>query len=165
MNTAGLRRCLAGFSEAEELLESAGGDIARLPEPVRVFLLLHGAQGTIDNGGYEYFFGSNWPGCPNYEDFISAYETIGCHAQAADLRRVVATFPFPDPQLHEDRRKAYIEENYDEDSYSVRGWGNALCGDSDVWEKLADYYESHRNDFETIPKPLSMFWQSIGMIV
>src|SRR5438093_6536277 len=116
MNLSGLRRCIAPFSKSEELLESADGDLTRLPEAVRVFMLVNGAQGTIDNGGYKYFFRADWPGQPTYDHFISAYETIGCKKQAAELRRVVATFPFPDPHLHEERRRAYIDENFDEDS-------------------------------------------------
>jgi hypothetical protein len=132
---------------AEGKLASVGDDASLLPESVRVFLVVNGAQGVIDNGGYAFFFGQDWPNTPPYEDFISAYEAIGCSQQAADLRRVVATFPFSDPQLHREKRRAYIDQHYDADAYAVRGWGNALCGDKEVWEKLAKYHERHEDDF------------------
>ena len=82
---------------AQQMLTGVGDDMSRLPESVRIFLLVNGAQGVIDNGGYNYFFEEDWPGSPPYEDFVDAYEAIGCIRQAADLRRVVATFPFSEP--------------------------------------------------------------------
>jgi hypothetical protein len=85
---------------AEAMLSSVDGDLNRLPEAVQIFLLINGAQGVIDNGGYIYFFEEDWPNTPPYDDFISAYEAIGCSQQADDLRRVVATFPFDNPHLH-----------------------------------------------------------------
>jgi hypothetical protein len=132
---------------AEDKLAAADEDMSRLPESVRVFLLVHGAQGVIDNGGYRYFFESDWPNTPPYEVFASAYETIGCVEQAADLRRVVATFPFPDPHLDSDKRQAFIDEHYDEDECEVRGWGEAICGDDVIWKKLAGYAKQHVHDF------------------
>jgi hypothetical protein len=51
--------------------------MSRLPQNVRIFLLVNGAQGIIDNGGYKYFFGQDWPGTPPYDDFANAYEAIG----------------------------------------------------------------------------------------
>jgi len=139
------------------MLQAASGDMTHLPEPVRIFLLVNGAQGVIDNGGYKYFFGADWPDNPPYEEFISAYEAIGCKSQAVDLRRVLATFPFAKPELHKDQRKAFIDENYDSEAYSVRGWGDALCGDKEVWRKLANYYEAHKAVFDSsVPSKLAI---------
>jgi hypothetical protein len=132
---------------AEDRLEAAGGDMSRLPEPLQVVLLIDGAQGVIDNGGYVYFFEEDWPNIPSYDDFISAYEAIGCEQQAVDLRRVVATFPFENPHLHKEQRQAFMDARYDKSEFCIPEWGNALCGDTDVWEKLARYYEMHEDDF------------------
>jgi hypothetical protein len=109
---------------------------------------------------YNYFFEQDWPGIPPYEDFAAAYEAIGCIRQAADLRRVAASFPFPEPHLHKEERKAFMDARYDESTYCVPEWGNALCGDKEVWERLATFYALCRKDFPAFrpPKPWWKFW-------
>ncbi len=67
--------------------------IDTLPPVIQNFLLVVSAQGVIDNGGYRYFFGADWPGNPPYSKFIDAYQSIGCEEQAKELERVVGTFP------------------------------------------------------------------------
>ena len=145
---------------AQQMLTSVGDDMSRLSESVRIFLLVNGAQGVIDNGGYNYFFEEDWPGNPPYEDFADAYEAIGCIRQAADLRRVAASFPFSEPHLHKDERRAFIEARYDKSTYCVPEWGNTLCGDKEVFEKLAMHVAMHRKDFPAFRphKPWWKFW-------
>ena len=132
---------------AEAMLSSVDDDMSRLPEAVQIFLSVNGAQGVIDNGGYVYFFEEDWPNTPPYAVFILAYEAIGCDQQAADLRRVVSTFPFENPHLHKEQRQAFMNARYDKSKRCIPEWGEALCGDTDVWEKLARYYEMHEGDF------------------
>ncbi len=36
--------------------------LAMMPHPRRVFAMIYSAQGTIDNGGFQYFFECDWPG-------------------------------------------------------------------------------------------------------
>jgi len=130
------------------MLTLAGDDISRLPPAVRTYLVIVSAQGVIDNGGYRYFFGSDWPEQPPYEEFVSAYRTIGCLSQAADLARVAASFPFPDPHCYEQARREFMDQRFDEDTCEVRGWGDALCGDDEVWQRLAEFHVRHAEDFE-----------------
>jgi hypothetical protein len=135
------------FTKANALLADAGDDLRRLPAEVATFLRVIAAQGVIDNGGYCYFFGNDWPGNPPYGDFIQSYRDIGCTSQAEDLARVVGTFPFAEPHLSRERRLLYIEQNYNEDLFSVTGWGDSLCGDASVWARLAQYVRDHRDIF------------------
>jgi len=147
-------KCIHVDFIAQRMLSAANDDIAQLPEPVQVFLKVNGAQGVLDNGGFRYFFESDWPGNPPYEDFASAYEAIGCWKQATELRRVVETFPFPEPHLHKDKRNEYIEANYDPEKMHVRDWGDELCGDDEIWKKLAAYYDWHKPHFQaSVEKP------------
>ena len=134
-------------AEATAKAKKAENDIHLLPKPVMTFLLVYSAQGVIDNGGYAYFFGSDWPDKLPYEYFYEAYNEIGCTNQAKDIQRVISTFPFTDPHLKMDERKKYIKENYYDEAFEVIGWGDALCGDEEVWEKLSSYYKIHENDF------------------
>ncbi len=135
------------FREAVKKLDKAKDDIDLLPQSLATFLFVHAAQGVIDNGGYEYFFGSNWPKKPPYSRFVEAYEAIGCERQAKELARVVSTFPFDNPHLKETLRKKYMKKNYDDEKYEIKGWGDKLCGDEEVWEKLKKYYLKHHRDF------------------
>ncbi len=137
------------FDKTQKLLKEKNDDIGQLPESVATFLLVYASQGVIDNGGYRYFFESNWPQAPTYSRFVDAYSAIGCEAQAATLARVVETFPFENPHLDEDGRNAYVAANYDEDTCEVKGWGDALCGDESVWVKLEAFYTEHISDFES----------------
>jgi len=133
---------------AEAMLSSVDDDMSQLPEAVQVFLLVNGAQGTIDNGGFVFFFGNDWPGTPSYEDFISAYETIGCIEQAAALRRIVASFPFAEPHLHRKKRQEFIDARYEKSAFGIPEWNRDLLGfGQEVWEKLAKYYETYQDEF------------------
>ncbi|ESS67838.1 hypothetical protein MGMO_156c00060 [Methyloglobulus morosus KoM1] len=135
------------LDKASNLLKQNENDISKLSEPVATFLIVHGAQGIIDNGSYEYFFGCDWPGKPNYEVFVDAYKRIGCTDQANEFQRVVNTFPFSEPHLHLSLRKDYIATHYNEDNYEVGEWRNDLCGDESVWEKLEEYISLHSEYF------------------
>lgn len=137
-----------GFAKAQIELKKAGDDIFRLPDAIRIFLLVYSAQGVMDNGGYRYFFESNWPQNPPYSTFIEAYKAIGCISQAGELERIVSSFPFDNPHLKESDRNSYMDENYDEDKFEIKGWGHKLCGDAEIWDQLKKYYVSNCDLFE-----------------
>ena len=59
----------------------------------------------------------------------------------------MSTFPFENPHLNESKRVKFIEANYDEDEFEVKEWGEKLCGDTEVWEKLESYYLENIKDF------------------
>ncbi len=138
------------FSKIEEKFELQS--LESLPAVARNIVVIVSAQGVIDNGGHEYFFGSDWPDTPPYSIFISAYRAIGCNSQADDFERVATSFPFDNPHLYEDLRKKYIEENYDEENFEVKGWREKLCGDKDVWQKLEAYIIIHKAELEAMLK-------------
>lgn len=129
------------------MLQQNNGNIEKLPLPVSACLLIHSAQGVIDNGGYVHFFETDWPGKPPYSKFVEAYTEIGCGRYAEDLQRVSRTFPFEEPHLHISMRNDFINEHYDKDECEVPLWGDLLCGAGDVWEKLEKYAISHFGEF------------------
>ncbi len=137
-------------SDADEITDAIfakfdafGSDFDRIEPWEAVVVRIYSAQGVIDNGGYRYFFEANFPGTPDYSVFVDAYRAIGCEAQADDLARVVTTFGFPDPHRDLALRLRYIEEYFDDEAYEVVGWGDALCGDPEVWTRVATYARSH----------------------
>jgi hypothetical protein len=66
------------FKQATTKLKEVGEKIDDLPRSVAIFLIVYSAQGVIDNGGYRYFFESDWPDNPPYSKFYDAYSAIGC---------------------------------------------------------------------------------------
>jgi ankyrin repeat protein len=122
-------------------------DITKLPPIIANFVLVHAAQGVIDNGGYKAFFQADWPNNQPYRLFVNAYRAIGCEKQANDFERVIASFPFDSPHLHADLRNKYMDENYDNDSFDVKTWGDALCGDEEVESNLEAYIIKHKSEF------------------
>lgn len=135
------------FDITVSLLKKVDGDIERLKEPISTFLIVYSAQGVIDNGGFYYFFESNWPNSPPYEQFINAYRKIGCIKQAELLEKIVNTFNFDNPHLNQAKRLSYMNELLNEETNEVSGWGDDLCGDEEVWFNLESYYLGHKNAF------------------
>ena len=58
----------------------------RAPWEHKVCVMLHAAQGIIDNGGFEYFFEAPFEGHPMPDDFPNVFEAVGAHTSAAALR-------------------------------------------------------------------------------
>jgi hypothetical protein len=122
--------------------------IDRLPPVIANFLLVYEAQRVLDDAGYRCFFGANWLRTPPYSRFVDAYAAIGCLKQAKELERISRSFPFENPHLSEIQRSEYMRANLDEISLEIKGWGESLRGDEEVWVKLGEYYRSHQRDFE-----------------
>ena len=135
------------FDRMLVLLFLADDNTEKLPFEVQTFMYVNSAQGVIDNGGYRNFFGSDWPNNPTYSKFINAYRTIGCQSQADDFQKVSLSFPFDNPHLKEKERIKYMDDNYDEEGFCIKGWGDSLCGDNEVWEKLERYYKKNIEKF------------------
>jgi len=133
------------FEQAVVLLNAENNKTENLPYEVATFLRVYSAQGVIDNGGYCYFFENDWPENPTYSDFVNAYHSIGCISQANELKRVVETFPFENPHINMERRCQFMDENEDDGFLEI--WGDELCGDEEVWQKLEKYYIRHKNKF------------------
>jgi Domain of unknown function (DUF4375) len=98
---------------------------------------VYSAQGVIDNGGLEYFFGSDWPGQPPYSFFSGAYRRIGAEEAATCIDEAVRLFPFLNPEQHEEDRKQFIKglpESHEFVVLSLR-----VCGDERVWKCLEEY--------------------------
>ncbi len=124
------------LTEADDRMEG-------LEEPYKTVAIVYSAQGIIDNGGLQYFFESDWPNNPPYSIFADAYERIGRVEAAKALRDAAATFGIPNPERDVDARRAYIEANYDEDAFEIRGWNDCICGDEQVWTDLASWVRKH----------------------
>ena len=118
-------------------LDAANGDLSVLPEPLQTLVLIYSAQGVIDNGGFQYFFESDWPGSPKYSVFSNAYRAIGANQVAVALDQATALFPFDEPHLNSGLRNDFLD-SLPED-HALFQLGDSACGDESVWLQLSEY--------------------------
>jgi hypothetical protein len=131
----------------DELKRNAG-DVARLPIELQTVVRVISATGVIGNGGLRYFFERGWQGTPVYDEFVSAFRTIGAHDIADSIQRIVQLFDFPDPHLDDARRHERYCELFDIDPLQVEF---ALQDLVDILEKtdalLETYVANHQTAF------------------
>ncbi len=127
-------------------LEKVGGDPSRLPFALQPVAYLLTAQAIIDNGGFQYFFESEWPFKPPYSKFVESYRAIGADGPADKLERAVAIFPFPNPERDSDARIKFMSTL--DEKHEFHTLGNEVCGDEQVWELLDAYILAHPEAFQ-----------------
>jgi hypothetical protein len=91
-----------------------GFDPNQSPFAHKVAVMLTTAQGIIDNGGFEYFFGLPFHVQPNMEDFVAVYESVGANRSAKAFEEAISRSKTPDP-TYEDLNQilwAESESNY-----------------------------------------------------
>ena len=74
-----------------------GFDPIHSPFAHKVAVMLTTAQGIIDNGGFEYFFGVPFNMESNIEDFVTVYETVGAIESAKAFREALSRSQIPNP--------------------------------------------------------------------
>ena len=131
-----------GSDRAYVAIEEAAGDPRLLLEPHRTFYGVYHAQGIIDNGGLCYFFENDFTHHPPYSYFADAYRQIGCARAATAIETAAASFGVRHPERDVDKRRRYIEGNYDEEQHTVPGWDESVCGDESIFPALARWYEA-----------------------
>lgn len=106
------------FSQYGELANQKG--ISSLPEPWRTVIAIYTAQGIIDNGGFAYFFESDFKGGNDFKTIINSYRNIGLEEHAKSIENVLSLFPENRPHVDTSERDGFIykylsgndEENY-----------------------------------------------------
>jgi hypothetical protein len=144
-------------SELDRALKYALAEVERvgvpdkLQPPVRTVVLVHAAQGIIDNGGLQYFFESDFPGQPPYSVFVDAYRAIGADEEASALAEAVKLFPFADPHRFQTRRDKFLERFQHGGAHRsdspFEPYTDRLCGNQNVWRLLKKYVRHHAESF------------------
>ena len=137
----------AALDSAFRQVQRSNGDLLALPAAVRTLLLVHAAQGVIDNGGFQYFFESDFPGTPPYSLFVDAYQAIGAADAAHVLAQAVGLFPFPDPHLHLAARESFLEKYLDAPASPFDALAEKLCGNKTIWQALTTFATTHAASF------------------
>jgi Domain of unknown function (DUF4375) len=129
-------------------LHQCGDDVARLEVPLQTVAIIDSVQGIIDNGAFPYLFGNDFPENPPYSLISDAYKRIGCASAAELIDRAVALFPFANPHLYMQERRAYMKSLPEDHEFFELG--NQLCGDVGVWNALADYIRVNSKVFRLL---------------
>ena len=126
-------------ASAYEHLALGGGDPLVLDEPFRTIVLADTALGLIGNGGFEYFFESDFPGRPDYSIFAFAFQNLGLAYLADGLRELVALFPFQDPHKERDLRLAFLASPSADFGSIASRLIERVWQDSSIGERLQAY--------------------------
>jgi hypothetical protein len=144
MNDQLLDRAIA-YSIAR--VTQAAGDVYGLPLAVQTVAVVHAAQGIIDNGGFEYFYQSDFLDNPPYAFFVEAFRRIGADVAAQRIEASSQMFPFSEPHMHAEMRGAWIETVQETQTHEFVQLSRQACGDESVFEKLAEYVEENASAF------------------
>jgi hypothetical protein len=123
------------------------GDPLDLPLPIQTVVLVHAAQGLIDNGGLRWFFEKDFDLNPDYAVFTDAYRRIGANKAAAAIQEAVELFGLPDPHRREGDRNKYLDRHATNPKSRLSKLSDALCGNQDVWNALQKYVDKHMDSF------------------
>lgn len=129
-------------------LEEMAGDLVRLPEPLLTVLAVCTVQGVVDNGGFRYFFESDFPGNPPYSLFSASYRRIDADEVADCIDRMVALFPFAEPHRHESERRRFLDSLDDQVEWMAQV--DRLFGEQSLWEGLERYVAKHQAVFDAV---------------
>jgi hypothetical protein len=124
---------------AYERLAVIGGNPLQLDEPFRTVVLADTALGLIGNGGLEYFFESDFPGCPDYSVFAAAFQNLGLAYLADGLRELVALFPFQAPHQERDLRLTFLASPSPNFDSAANRLNERVWQDSSIDERLRAY--------------------------
>jgi hypothetical protein len=128
-------------SHAFSELEKVDGDINALPVLLKTVVVIYSAQGKIDYGGLEFFFGHDFPDNPPYQIFIDAYREIGANSVADAFEKSLTYFEMSQPELSLDMRCKFIDSLPGNYSHEFSKLSSSICGDLSVWSLLEQYVQ------------------------
>lgn len=124
---------------AYSAIEAAGEDMTKMTDPALTIYAVYHATGIIENGGFLYFFDSDFPHHPSYQFFVDAFRQIGCSDQANALKHAVDSFQLTEPEKNVSLRQDYMETHFNGESQRIDSWNDSVFEDHVVWEKLAEW--------------------------
>ena len=117
----------------------------------RVVMLVWHAKGIIDQDGFEYLFGDDFPGDPGYQLTAKAFEQINCEQAASAFRQALSVFPGSPKQADvAERMKTYNQIPESEREKINRKFWRAdwdEAGEFRLEHQLAKYIRTHKAAF------------------
>ena len=78
-------------------------NIENVPEPERTLMVVYGAHGVIGNGGFRYFFESNFVAKQPYKLISESYKNLGLLEHGNTILKLTSLFPNGEP--HKDLKE------------------------------------------------------------
>jgi hypothetical protein len=124
-------------------------NVEQLPVTHRTVLLVWGAMGTIDNGGFEYLFERSFPGDPAFTHTAAAFNEIGCAAAVDAFREAFALFPNGHVIEDRDARIDYYQSipEATREPLSRAFWRASAIGKGEICMRLANYIRQNEPAF------------------
>ena len=147
----------ATWSIAEQKLNEVGGNPHLLPDELAVIVTIVSAQGLIDNGGLSYFFESDWPFTPSYDEFSRLYRLIGANVAAEAIDRSASLFECDNPHQNFDKRQSFIHANLetiDNGGECAFSEYNDQIWDDEIWRKLDSYIIDNADKFGEVAETI-----------
>ena len=117
----------------------------------RVVMLVWHAGGIIDQDGFEYLFGDDFPGDPGYQLTAKAFEQIDCEQAAAAFRQALSAFPGSRPPADvAERMKIYNQvPEAEREKINRKFWkaDREEAGEHRLRHQLAKYIRAHKAAF------------------
>jgi hypothetical protein len=151
MNTDTDRIVTLALDLVFDCCERADWSAYDLPRPLFVAWAVTTAQETINNGSLAYFFENDWPDNPSYSIFVEAFREIGADVTTGLLEEAVNEFPFENPHLDFEKRRAHLEEcgayELDGDSKMDQLGCKIMDLNDENYVRLAEYILRHKAHF------------------
>ena len=125
-------------------------DISQIPQAHRNVVAAVTAQAIIDNGGFRYFFESNFNGHPDYQMFVDAYNNIGAKEAADAINQALMLFPNGSPPAELDEREKYLDALFGEGAPSGTEMGDIetkISGKVEHYAMAANYVRENKDQF------------------
>ena len=109
------------------------------PQLAADIIIAYNAQGVIDNGGFTYFFGADFPGKTHWQ-VSESFLRLGLPEHSRLIEQMLALFPDGEPDHDLERRAAFIEERFEWDSDEEINL-DVKAADSYFWDHSHQTYE------------------------
>ena len=77
------------IDETFDKIMASGFNVNTAPLQNKVVVMITTAQGIIDNGGFDYFFESEFEDSPDMQDFVTVYKEIGAIESAVAIEKAL----------------------------------------------------------------------------
>ena len=125
-------------------------DINAVPDEHRNVVAVITAQAVIDNGGFRYFFESQFEGSSDYQMFVKAYKDVGAAESADALNQALMMFPEGVPPAELEERQKYLEAIFGSDndaSKQINDIEEKILGKVENYSLVASYIRENKNLF------------------
>ena len=117
----------------------------------RVIMLVSQAKGIIDQDGFEYLFGDDFPGDPGYQLTAKAFEQIDCEQAASAFRQALSAFPGSRPPANVAKRMKIYNQvpEAEREKINRKFWkaDREEAGEHRLRHQLAKYIRATRQRF------------------